>query len=62
MTLTADAPCVDPIAPTPFLDDGRIDTVSIDRPGEFDLAVGATGFAVLDRLARRDPRARPASA
>ena len=37
MLLTADARGVYPIAPTPFFDDGRIDTESIDRLTDFYL-------------------------
>ncbi len=50
MPLTADARGVYPIAPTPFLDDGRIDTSSIDRLVEFYLQIGATGLTVLGQL------------
>lgn len=39
-----------PIAPTPFLADGRIDTASIDRLTDFYLACGATGITVLGQL------------
>jgi 4-hydroxy-tetrahydrodipicolinate synthase len=35
------------IAPTPFLDDGRIDDVSIDRMTDFYREVGCTGITVL---------------
>jgi 4-hydroxy-tetrahydrodipicolinate synthase len=35
------------IAPTPFHDDGRIDTVSIDRMTDFYLETGCTGITVL---------------
>jgi 4-hydroxy-tetrahydrodipicolinate synthase len=50
MLLTADARGVFPIAPTPFFDDGRIDTASIDRLADFYLACGATGVTVLGQL------------
>lgn len=50
MRLTADARGVYPIAPTPFFDDGRIDTASIDRLVDFYLAIGATGITVLGQL------------
>ena len=50
MPLTADARGVYPIAPTPFLDDGRIDTASIDRLVDFYLEIGATGLTVLGQL------------
>ena len=43
MPLTAHAKGVYPIAPTPFLGDGRIDDASIDRLVDFYLAIGATG-------------------
>ena len=50
MLLTADARGVFPIAPTPFFDDGRIDTASIDRLTDFYLGIGATGLTVLGQL------------
>jgi len=50
MKLTADARGVYPIAPTPFHDDGRIDTASIDRLVDFYLDIGATGLTVLGQL------------
>ena len=50
MLLTADARGVYPIAPTPFFDDGRIDTASIDRLTDFYLSIGATGITVLGQL------------
>ncbi|MDH4053354.1 MAG: dihydrodipicolinate synthase family protein [Rubrivivax sp.] len=50
MRLTAEARGVYPIAPTPFHDDGRIDTASIDRLVDFYLAIGATGLTVLGQL------------
>jgi 4-hydroxy-tetrahydrodipicolinate synthase len=50
MLLTADAKGVFPIAPTPFFDDGAIDTSSIDRLTDFYLACGATGITVLGQL------------
>jgi 4-hydroxy-tetrahydrodipicolinate synthase len=50
MELTADASGVYPIAPTPFLDDGRIDTDSIDRLVDFYLQIGSTGLTVLGQL------------
>jgi 4-hydroxy-tetrahydrodipicolinate synthase len=50
MLLTADARGVFPIAPTPFFEDGRIDTASIDRLTDFYLACGATGITVLGQL------------
>jgi len=39
-----------PIAPTPFLDDGTIDTASIDRLTDFYLECGSTGLTVLGLL------------
>ncbi len=50
MRLTSDARGVYPIAPTPFLDDGTIDTASIDRLTDFYLGCGATGLTVLGQL------------
>ncbi|QHI96666.1 dihydrodipicolinate synthase family protein [Xylophilus rhododendri] len=50
MALTSDASGVYPIAPTPFLDDGRIDTAAIDRLTDFYLGCGATGITVLGQL------------
>lgn len=50
MTLSADARGVYPIAPTPFLDDGAIDTASIDRLVDFYLQIGVTGLTVLGQL------------
>ncbi|WP_251865543.1 dihydrodipicolinate synthase family protein [Achromobacter sp. Marseille-Q4962] len=50
MPLTADAQGVYPIAPTPFFDDGRIDTASIDRMMDFYHGCGATGLTVLGQL------------
>jgi 4-hydroxy-tetrahydrodipicolinate synthase len=45
--LDASAAGVYPIAPTPFLPDGRIDETSIDRMTDFYREVGATGVTVL---------------
>jgi 4-hydroxy-tetrahydrodipicolinate synthase len=50
MLLTSEVRGVLPIAPTPFFDDGRIDTASIDRLTDFYLACGATGVTVLGQL------------
>ena len=50
MLLTSDARGVFPIAPTPFFDDGRIDSASIDRLLDFYLSIGATGLTVLGQL------------
>ncbi len=41
--LTSDTRGVLPIAPTPFFDDGRIDTASIDRLMDFKGLMGAMG-------------------
>ena len=38
------------IAPTPFLDDGRIDNDSVDRMTDFYLAAGVTGITVLGEM------------
>lgn len=50
MLLTAEARGVYPIAPTPFHDDGRLDTDSLDRLADFYLSIGATGVTVLGQL------------
>ena len=50
MRLSTDARGVYPIAPTPFFDDGTIDTSSIDRLIDFYLACGSTGITVLGQL------------
>jgi len=50
MRLSAAARGVYPIAPTPFLDDGRIDDAAIDRLVDFYLEIGATGLTVLGQL------------
>lgn len=50
MRLSSDARGVYPIAPTPFFDDGRLDTASIDRLVDFYLGIGATGITVLGQL------------
>jgi 4-hydroxy-tetrahydrodipicolinate synthase len=50
MLLTSDVRGVLPIAPTPFFDDGRIDTASIDRLMDFYVASGASGVTVLGQL------------
>ncbi len=47
MPLDPTARGVFPIAPTPFHEDGRIDTASIDRMTDFYVATGATGLTVL---------------
>jgi 4-hydroxy-tetrahydrodipicolinate synthase len=50
MLLDSNARGVFPIAPTPFLDDGRVDTASIDRMTDFFAGCGATGITVLGQL------------
>lgn len=50
MLLNNQARGVMPIAPTPFLDDGSIDTASIDRLMDFYLSIGSTGVTVLGQL------------
>ena len=50
MRLTDQVHGVYPIAPTAFLDDGTIDTASMDRLTDFYLASGATGVTVLGQL------------
>jgi 4-hydroxy-tetrahydrodipicolinate synthase len=50
MRLSDQARGVYPIAPTPFHDDGRIDTASVDRLVDFYLEIGATGITVLGQL------------
>ncbi len=50
MLLTSDAKGVFPIAPTPFFDDGSIDTAAIDRLADFYLNCGASGVTVLGQL------------
>ena len=50
MLLSSQARGVFPIAPTPFLDDGSIDTSSIDRLADFYVSCGSTGITVLGQL------------
>src|SRR5438132_13102392 len=50
MLLTSEMRGVLPIAPTPFLGDGTVDTASIDRLADFYVAAGATGVTVLGQL------------
>jgi 4-hydroxy-tetrahydrodipicolinate synthase len=45
--LTVDAKGVFPIAPTPFLADGAIDTASVDRMIDHYVAAGADGCTIL---------------
>lgn len=49
-TLTTQAKGVFPIAPTPFHEDGRIDTTSIDRLLDFYVGIGCTGLTALGQL------------
>lgn len=50
MTLHADVKGVYPIAPTPFFENGDIDTASIDRLVDYYLEIGSTGITVLGQL------------
>jgi 4-hydroxy-tetrahydrodipicolinate synthase len=50
MKLSSDAKGVFPIAPTPFKEDGSIDTASIDRLIDFYVGCGSTGVTVLGQL------------
>ena len=50
MKLTPNASGVFPIAPTPFFEDGKIDTSSIDRLADFYLACGTSGLTVLGQM------------
>lgn len=50
MLLDSDTRGVFPISVTPFLDDGAIDTVSMDRMVEFFLQSGVPGFTLLGIL------------
>ncbi len=50
MKLTSNASGVFPIAPTPFFEDGKIDTSSIDRLADFYLACGTSGLTVLGQM------------
>ena len=50
MNLTTSASGVIVIAPTPFLPDGAIDNMSIDRMTDFFVASGMTGITVLGQL------------
>ena len=50
MKLTSNASGVFPIAPTPFFEDGRIDTSSIDRLADFYLSCGTSGLTVLGQM------------
>lgn len=47
MGLTAAAKGVFPIAPTPFLPDGRIDEESVARMIDHDIQAGAAGCTIL---------------
>jgi 4-hydroxy-tetrahydrodipicolinate synthase len=50
MPLSANAQGVYPIAPTPFSDDGAIDTRSIDRLTDFYADCGCAGITILGQL------------
>ena len=50
MQLTANAQGVYPIAPTPFLDNGAVDSESMARLADFYLSIGAAGITVLGQL------------
>lgn len=50
MRLDTTARGVFPIAPTPFLEDGRIDLESVDRLADLFIASGAQGITVLGQL------------
>ena len=50
MKLTSNASGVFPIAPTPFFEDGKIDTSSIDRLADFYLSCGTSGLTVLGQM------------
>jgi 4-hydroxy-tetrahydrodipicolinate synthase len=50
MMLTSNASGVFPIAPTPFFEDGKIDTSSIDRLADFYLSCGTSGLTVLGQM------------
>ena len=50
MPLTPNVRGVFPIAPTPFFDDGTVDTASIDRLADFYVGCGSTGITVLGQL------------
>ena len=50
MRLTDQVHGVYPIAPTAFLEDGSIDTASMDRLTDFYVSCGATGVTVLGQL------------
>ncbi|GEP10204.1 dihydrodipicolinate synthase family protein [Methylobacterium gnaphalii] len=48
--LTSDIRGVVPIAPTPFLDDGRIDDASLDRMTDFFVGAEVDGITILGQL------------
>ncbi|MEO8135282.1 MAG: dihydrodipicolinate synthase family protein [Betaproteobacteria bacterium] len=50
MPLTSDVRGVYPIAPTPFFEDGTVDSASIDRLTDFYIGCGSTGITVLGQL------------
>ncbi len=49
MSLTAIKGVI-PIAPTPFLPDGRVDEASLDRMTDFFVGAGSTGITILGQL------------
>ncbi|MCE4225271.1 dihydrodipicolinate synthase family protein [Methylobacterium sp. C25] len=48
--LTSDISGVVPIAPTPFLDDGRVDEASLDRMTDFFVGAEVDGITILGQL------------
>ncbi len=50
MALTSSIKGVIPIAPTPFLADGRVDDSSLDRMTDFFQGIGADGLTILGQL------------
>lgn len=50
MPLTTETKGVIPIAPTPFLPDGRVDEASLDRMTDFFVGVGSAGITILGQL------------
>ena len=50
MALTSSIKGVIPIAPTPFLDDGRLDETSLDRMTDFFNEAGVDGITILGQL------------
>src|SRR5579862_122960 len=50
MSLDSSARGVFVIAPTPFLEDGRVDVRSVDHMVDFFIEAGATGITVLGQM------------